>query len=257
MKKILVPISFSEASSNSLRMAVSIAKKHNATISLLHCFTGHSFNREFDFGSLSYEEGIRRKLLEFYNQTTGSDRTVNLKIRTAEGSTADTICSISREYELLILSRNPHFRGEKLNTSVDKISYFITRAWCPVLVLPAREIKHDFFNMEHIWHIEQQKNELELINPALLELKLNPELVNTKSLKQNTFTSPLWKDVVDFTKTHKQAQLDHISETFDDEHIDLLVLINRKARLLKRFLKGDVFGIFSQYNVPILIIQNR
>ncbi|MFY0652632.1 MAG: universal stress protein [Cyclobacteriaceae bacterium] len=56
MKHILCPLDFSETSLNALEFAVSIAKKHEADLSLVYVFTEEYYNKHLTEGVKSYQE---------------------------------------------------------------------------------------------------------------------------------------------------------------------------------------------------------
>jgi hypothetical protein len=60
MKKYtLLPISFSNVK-NTLHYANLIAQQHDTTLKFNALLSGLNYNREYDFGALDYDEGIRK-----------------------------------------------------------------------------------------------------------------------------------------------------------------------------------------------------
>ena len=257
MKNILVPISFSETSKNALNHAYCLAKEHGATLSLLHCYPIQDYNREYDFGKLDYDKGIKQMLVDFYAESIGDNHKQAIKLLIYAGSVSEIISEISHKYELLVLSRRTGFQSKSNKWLSDKISYFITKSLCPVLIISTKRDYYSFTEIKNIWHIQRKDIETDLIKQELLKLEIDSNLVVSKSLQQKTFTSAFWQNIVNYTKNHKDGELKKISESFSDEHIDLLIFVNHKKGIFEKFLKDDVFQIISQFDIPILVLQSK
>lgn len=110
IQDILVPTDFSANSISAFRYAVSVAKKHEAIIHILHCIEpipGIKFNYSDDHGLI--QEGIERlqkDMKKFINTTPDSDLTIKEVIRT--GKAYDQILSYSRDsgISLIVLATN-------------------------------------------------------------------------------------------------------------------------------------------------------
>ena len=253
MKNILVPISFSEASKNALHHASLIAKPSDATISLLHCYVVEEYAREYDFGALDYEKGIKKMLINFYGDNVESENKQPLELLAYPGSVANIINEISSNFDLLVFGRRPSIESKSNNWFSNKIFYFTTRSRCPVLILPAKRDAFTFSEIKNIWHIQRKDNEVDLIKRGLFKLKIDLKLVTSKSLQQETFTSAFWRNIVNYTN-NKDVSLEKISKSFADENIDLLILVNHKKDMFERFLKDDAFQIINQFDIPILVL---
>ncbi|WAC01266.1 universal stress protein [Lacinutrix neustonica] len=257
MKNILLPISFSETSKNALYCANLIAKEHGATLSLLHCYSGYEYNREHDFGALGYDEGVRRMLKTFYTKNISSIERQPIILLACEGSVSDNISEISHEYELLVLSRRTgDLSISKIGFS-DKLFYLTTKSPCPVLLLPSNRAVYSFSEVKNIWHIQRKDIETDLVKLQLLNLNINPNLVKSKSLQQETFLSLFWQNIVNYAKNPIDSELKRITESYASEHIDLLILVNHRKGIFENFLKDDTFRIISQFDIPILVLQSN
>jgi hypothetical protein len=193
-------------------------------------------------------------LKEFYEKHIDNTSGVTYDISTCEGPVSEIISEISPKYDLLVLSRKTGFQSKKNKWFSDKIFHFVTRARCPVLLLPVNTPGFSFNQLETIWHIKRQKNETELINFELARLGIPAEKVTPKSLEQKIFFSAFWQNIVAYTQKHDDAILKKISASYGKDHIDLLVLVNQRKSLFEAFLKEDAFQIISQFDIPILIV---
>jgi len=257
MKNILLPISFSENSKNALHYANSIAKEYGATLSLMHCYSGYEYNREYDFGAFDYDEGIKQMLEDFYTKNIESIDQQPFILLAYEGSVSDYIREISHKYELLVLSKRTGYLSKSKMWFGDKLFYFTIKSRCPVLLLPSKRDIFSFSEVKNIWHIQRKDFEMDLIKRQLLKFKIDSNLVISKSLQQEIFTSAFWRNIVNYTKTHDDSQLKKIYESYSSEHIDLLILVNHRTGMFEKFLKDDTFRIISQLDIPILILQSK
>ena len=257
MKNILVPISFSETSKNALLYANLIAKKHNATITLMHCYSVYTYNREYDFGPLNYNEGIKKMLVEFYTNNIESIDQQPLRVLANEGSVSEYISEISNKYGLLVLSKKMSKLSNSNKWFGDKLFSFATKSSCPVLLLPSKQVVFSFSELKNIWHIQRKDIETDLINRFLLKFKIDPNMVISKSLEQETFTSEFWRNIVSYSKKQEDSQLKIIQESYNGENIDLLILVNHRTGMFEKFLKDNTFQIMSQFDIPILVLQAK
>lgn len=255
MKNILVPISFSETSKNTLSLAISIAKQYGSTLTLLHCYPHEDYNRVYDFGKEAYDVGIKKMLEKFYVQHVNQADRQKFKIITYEGSVSEVISKVSSQYDLLVLSRKIGGPSKSNKWFSDKIFYFTTKARCPVLLLCTKRREFTFSEMKTIWHVKRKANETEIILNKLIPFDINPELIATKSLQQETFVSEFWKNIVAYTKNHSKHTMGDISKSFEAEHLDLILLVNHRKGMFEEFVKDDAFQIISQFDIPILIFQ--
>ena len=257
MKNILLPISFSETSKNALHYANLIAIEYGATLSLMHCYSGYEYNREYDFGALDYDEGIKQMLEDFYAKNIERVDQQPHKLLACEGSISHNISKISHKYELLVLSRRTGYLSKSNKWFSDKLFFLTTKSPCPVLLLPSKPDVFSFSKVKNIWHLQRKDMEMDLIKRQLLAFKIDSNLIISKSLKQEIFTSTFWRNIINYTKTKDDSQLKKIYESYASEHIDLLILVNHKIGLFENFVKEDAFQIISQLDIPILILQSK
>lgn len=251
MKKILIPISFSQSSANSLKKANSLFK--NSELTLLHCYSPDSYNRAYDFETKNYEQGIKELLIDFYKKHI-VNHTSKIRIIASAGSVSESIAQISHRFDLLVMSKKQRKETSGYWLS-DKVFYIASKGHCPVLLLPVFDNSFDFTQCKSIWHIKRKEIETKILNENLPKIDLNPKAVEVKSLEQTTFKSTLWKSILSFTKTHDQALLKKISEANNLEKIDLIILVSHGKDTFQKFMRAEVIQIILQYNIPILVFQ--
>lgn len=255
MKRILVPVSFSETSKNALIHAFSIAREFGGKLSLLHCSPTYEYARQFDFGDEDYETGIRDKLTEFYRNCIKDGGDYLYSRIACFGSVSEFAYRKGPEFDLLVMSRKIGFQSNSNAWLGDKLYTISTEALCPVLITSTQPHGFSFQKAVNIWHIQKNISETELVRDSVQSLGIEPELVITKTLQQESFISLFWQNIVAYTKSHEEELLKEISRSFDKEKIDLLVLVNNRKGMFEIFLKDDVFQIISQFDIPILILQ--
>jgi nucleotide-binding universal stress UspA family protein len=246
MKRILVPISFSRASQNSLCQAALVFSKVQLT--LLHVYPLQQYSRKYDFGKKNYAEGIREKLWEFYLQhIEHPDKKTSLL--TQAGSISEVVDQISDRYDLMVMSRKGPFTDKKL--------FITTMARCPVLIMPITDTPFNFENCEHIWHIKQKETETEVVLGGTTKLGINPAKMEVKSLGQTSFLSTFWKNIVEYEKSHDKKLIEKIDNAHDEEPIDLIVLVDNEKSVFTNFFKSDVIHLFCKYDIPILVFPAK
>jgi nucleotide-binding universal stress UspA family protein len=143
IQNILVPTDFSANSVSAFRYAVSVAKKHEAIIHLLHCIEpipGIKFNYSDDHGLI--QEGIERlqkDMKKFINSIPEPNLTIKEVIRT--GKAYDQILSYSRDsgISLIVLATND-WSGEA-NLMPGKVTEKVTRySKIPVVLITNNDL---------------------------------------------------------------------------------------------------------------------
>lgn len=257
MKKILVPISFSEKSQNALTHAYAIAKQYDVKLDLLHCYPQEDYNREYDFGIENYDKGIRRMLVDFYNQCLKPTEKPKINIITHSGSVSDIIYKISPQYDLVVMKREIGPMQKSNSYFSDKLFYISSKSGCPVLITSTSQKDFSFHKISNIWHIKRKETESKIVQDELVNFGIDSNIVVTKSLVQENFVSIFWKNIITYSKTHNKSLLKDISQSFEEEQIDLLILVNHLKGMFELFMKYDAFQIISQFDIPILIFQNK
>ncbi|GAA5219498.1 universal stress protein [Membranihabitans marinus] len=254
MKNLLLPISFSETSKNALYYGHMIVNEYGSNLTLLHCYSEFKYNREYNFTPFSYDEGIRKKLVEFYNKNIKSNDHRAIRVLTRQGSISDYISEISHRYDLVVLSRKTSPLTKSKRRLADKVYFLTSISNCPVLLMPSKRIDFSFSKIKKIWHIQRMGIENEVVQRETVKFRIEPNLITTKSLQQKNFTSVLWRNIVQYTKTHDETELKIVQESYADENIDLIILVNHRKTVFQKFLKDDTFQIINQFDIPILVL---
>ena len=253
MKRILIPISFSKASKNSLIHADTLY--NNTELTLLHTFPIQKHNRKYSFGKKKYTIGIHNKLIKFYYKHIKVPSN-NTSFLSKPGPASSTVNKISSHYDLLVMSRKKH-PSKKYGYFSAKKLFITTKAHCPVLIMPNSNTPFNFKNCKHIWHIIQGENESSIVDQSCQNLKINPEILESKTLQQTNFLSSLWQNLVNYRNTHDKRLLKKIDEAHEQEPIDLIILVDNEPKLFTDFFKSDIIRIFCKYDIPILVLPSQ
>lgn len=257
MKKILVPISFSENSRQALRLAYKIISDSKGIIHLVHCYPAESYNRPYSFKDVPYEIGIKKMLVQFYNESIPNDGNHKFGQITSQGPVSKIVNQISVNYDLFVVSRSVSFKSKSNRLFGDKLSYISSKANCPVLITTTTLPVKSFSELKNVWFIQKKETEQETLDSFVARWKLNPEVILTKTAQQEKFISSFWRTIVLFSKNHDNSLLKALPQFFSEEHIDMLVLVNQRKGLFEEFIKADIFQVISQFEVPILILPGN
>jgi universal stress protein A len=146
LKKVLVPIDFSECSKKALRYAVPLAKQHGAEISLLYVVPPHYQaveNYGLDYAKL--EEDLRvggqKQLAEWAAKEVRGEVSADTLVRI--GPPAEEIIAVAKKglSDLIVISTHGHtgLRHVFMGSVAEKV---VRHAPCPVLVV--REWEREF-----------------------------------------------------------------------------------------------------------------
>ena len=146
LKKILVPIDFSECSKKALRYAIALAKQHGADIRLLYVVPPHypaAEDNVADYVRLEADlrAGGEKQLAELAAEEVRSE--VHTDTLARIGVPAEQIIAVARKWpsDLIVISTHGHtgLKHVFLGSVAEKI---VRQAPCPVLVV--REWEREF-----------------------------------------------------------------------------------------------------------------
>ena len=148
LKKLLVPIDFSDCSKKALQYAIPLAREYGSEILLLHVVPINYASSEFtSAGYTSIESGMREVGEEKLSQLISSElrETVTIESAVHIGMPAPEIIETARKLpaDLIIISTHGH-TGLKHVLLGSVAEHVVRQAPCPVLVV--REREHEFLN---------------------------------------------------------------------------------------------------------------
>ena len=141
MKKILVPVDFSEVSGNALRFAMEIAKQNGATLDVVHVMAPNGNLDSYLTPELEeVYEGDKTEILKTFIKQAGNCNgncglTINAQI--IEGYPAEKLIELSKDTHLNLMVMGTTGRNNMLEHLFGRISTDVAKnAWCPVLLIP-------------------------------------------------------------------------------------------------------------------------
>ncbi len=254
MKRILIPINFSELSANSLRYAHDLSKHLGMKLTLVHIYPEEDFNLKYDFGEADYDAGIIEKLKSFYEKNC-SKELGDVQFLALEGAVNDEIIAISHNFELIVLTGR--VTGNAFERFWGKRSSIIaSEAKCPVLMIPEGVV---YSNWEKIWHILRNSNEPSILRPFFYRFKIDSQQIQIKSFSQKTYTSSFWKMMVNFwSKVELDKSFDEqIKVAKSKEKIDIIILVSHQKDTFRKFLNDAAKHSFFKFGIPVLIFQEK
>ncbi|MGD1046190.1 MAG: universal stress protein [Bacteroidota bacterium] len=148
IRRILVPIDFSEHSKNALKYAIPFAEKFKASIDLIYVVEPTIYPADFSFGQIGFpnvEEELRTRgsnELEHLVKKEIADKVVSRKIvRTGKPFYEINQYALEENMSLIIIATHGHTGMEHIlfGSTAEKV---VRKAPCPVLVVRAGE--HEF-----------------------------------------------------------------------------------------------------------------
>jgi universal stress protein A len=143
LKRILVPMDFSECAKKALRYAIPLARQHNAAITLLYVVVPSSYvGGEFGRSDYGFQADLRSSAEKDLARLAAEEvkNEVGIHTRVRSGSPAAEILELSRQLpaDLIVISThgNTGLTHMFLGSVAEQV---IRRAPCPVLVVREQE----------------------------------------------------------------------------------------------------------------------
>jgi nucleotide-binding universal stress UspA family protein len=274
IEKILVPVDFSNNSMNALQTAVSLAKKNNANIKLLHVI-----DEDYHFSNLETIKGRSdadiyiKAITRLANSVKKSDM-INCDFSVVEGSITGNILREAAGYQadIIIMGKNGN-AGSRKNYA-GSVSYQITKkSGIPVLIIPAGktydsfrdvifpsrplisvldkyEMIEDFISDQNAaLHIQNLRNpdhaeEVHIISHLTEIIKSKAEKKGLNAQFEYFFENGRFADFI----------IEKISDK--DAPFDLLIITAEIDRRVKDFHIGNyALTLINQSPVPVLVLR--
>jgi nucleotide-binding universal stress UspA family protein len=146
LKKILVPIDFSDCSKKALQYAVPFAKQFNASMIFLHVVPIHyALGREAEFAGTPIEEDSQNKIRDQLTTLVQdiAPGEIPMKIEVRRGAPSVEIVNVAKKMDVDVIVMSTHGHTGRIHAFIGSVAGDIVRlAPCPVLVV--RENEHEF-----------------------------------------------------------------------------------------------------------------
>ncbi len=289
VRRILVPVDFSDFSRNACLYALNLAQKLKAEIKVLHVYyapivdlvpitDAYSIQVDMDINLREMEQGARKGLVEFVRdirQYAAGKGMEGIKIGYSlrEGITEDEIARMAEDYKPGIIVLGTKGKGEKQSDIIGSVVYrVLDRTRVPVLAIPehcaydaSKEVKNiayatDFDDGDFV--------AIRRLLSIVSEFKVEIHCVHLSKDAKKTWDEVRMENLREyFGKVRKKLKVhchllegeDSIKEVADfaaEHKIDLFSMINRKRGLLARlFNPGITRKLIHQSSIPLLIFR--
>ncbi|MET0299711.1 MAG: universal stress protein [Flavitalea sp.] len=274
MKKILVPVDFSDTSKNAARFAVqATAKVPAASIILYHVYD--KITAGSDGTPLSDDNNDKKKVLELALQTLKGELEELSPVRidyVAEqgGSLVETIKKHVRHnaIDIVIMGITGATKLEQIFMGSNSLN-MAREAVCPVIIVPPdaqyKQIKNvlfasDFKNVESTTPKAQLKSVLDLFQPDLHIVNVDDEhyveLTEEYRVQRNKLETMFADYNPQFYFIRFYDFLDAISSFTADKNIDLILTVPRKHGFLTNIFKTSHTKKLAYHShVPIVAVH--
>lgn len=285
MKKILVPIDFSEHTETVCQFALEIAKKNGGEIRLFHAyfdyviFAGSSFPYSVDINELFNQEMMikvrddaRADILKL--ETDLIARLLNENVTNVHvvhtltgGIPEEEIINISETYEPDLIVMGTRGKGEKDILTGKISSKVVQNAKCRILTVPREADYHGFDNMlyatdfdgEDVYDLQRLIDLLINYNPVIHCVHFNfdndhgADEQKMDALKSHFREKTLGGRLI-FKVIEDEDLLQGINNYVTENKIDIIAVVNHRKSFLKRlFTKDHTRELLFHSDLPLYI----
>ena len=270
MKKIIVPIDFTETSDNAISYALNLSKSYNSVVKLMHAYHPSPIVSEGTYVNPEIQTIHKNKLLKFtenLNQKwVGDDDSPIIGSDFRIGFAKDEIQTMSEDNPnawIVMGSSNTsnvveHIFGS-VSTAIAKGSH------CPVFIVPPEATfkplkKIAFCSSEDSLDMKAMDELLELASPFKSEIHIvhveeknkHYEAYDILNVLKNKYPSHLIK----FTALEGTDKIDAINNYCQDNDINLLAMLRRKRSIVKDlFHKSFTKKMTITTLIPLFILH--
>lgn len=289
IRRILVPVDFSDYSRNACLYALSLASKYMADMKIIHVYyapivdlvpitDAYSIQIDMDINLRELESAAKRDLLSFVGdiKTAAVERgfgDIKIGYSLREGIAEDEIARAAREYKPGIIILGSKGKGERERDIIGSVVYrLLDRTNVPVLAIPeksafsaAPSVKNivyatDFDDSDYV-AIRRLLSILSAFDVQIHCIHVSKELNKTWDKVKMGALKDYFKEVHKGLNVycHLLEGKDMVKEleTFCKTHdVDLISLANRKRSIIsKLFNPGLTRKLLYQSELPLLIFR--
>lgn len=256
MKKILVPVDFSQVSFEAAEVAAQLAREHGAWLYILHI-------NQLEEELLELESKMNTFLAHpIFNKT--NTQTIIQKTL-IEG----TIVNTAKEYKVdLIVMGSCGLNKSKLGKVGSNTERVVRMSPIPVLIIKER---NEFFKLRKAVFASNFYGEMDkaferlstIINKDTIELHLL-KVITPKNFENTSYTIKLMSDFIEANSIingekhiiNHESKEEGILEFVNTHNPDVLVLATHGRKGLSHMLLGDLSGeVFNRTNTPVLSVK--
>lgn len=273
IKRILIPVDFSDTSMLALDHAVNLAKIENAKVYLLHVLTAGSYNTMLsglfsDGSDTKIKDAVSSKLNSIANDYK-SKSGIEFEIVLSEGKVASQVVDIAHDLEVDIIVMGTHGVSGVEEFFIGSNAYrVVTSAMCPVLTVQSHAKTLGFKKI--LLPLDSSKNTRDKVSQAAKLAKSFDATIAIKMLitsnhedEKNIFNLKL-KQTQDFLDHHG---IKHTSEFINGDDIadmtieaankekaDLIIILTEQEASTGLFMGKYAQRIVNHAKIPILAV---
>jgi nucleotide-binding universal stress UspA family protein len=288
IRKILVPVDFSEFSKNACIYALNLARIYKAEIKILHVFyapivdlvpitDAYSIQIDMDINIRELESNAKKELVDFVNniRQIAADKgmeKVKISYALTEGIVEDEIIKTANEYKTGIVVLGSKGKGEKQSDIIGSVAYrVIDKSKTPVLVIPGNVVFDDKKEQEIkslAYATEFEEDDYKAIRRLLSivsPFKVKIHCVHISKDALNTLDTVKMDNLLDYFKKVSpkvtvechllsgEDKLVALEEFAKKKKIDLIAMASRKRGIIARLFNPDLSKkIIYEGNIPLL-----
>lgn len=289
IRRILVPVDFSDFSKTACIYALKLAKKYNADVKILHVFyapivdlvpitDAYSIQVDMDINLREMEDQAKRKLVEFVSEIRDiafkegqKDTKVSYSLR--EGIVEDEVAAMARVYKPGIIVMGTKGKGEKQSDIIGSVVYRVSdKARIPVLAIPEKANLEQFTDVQNIVYAtdfdEKDYIAIRMLIYIVSAFNVKIHCVHISKGAEDKWESAKMQSLKQyFEQISKDVQIEcsfikgdnpvaNLESFCEMNEIDIIALTHRKRGLLQRMFKpGLTKKLIHSGNLPLLIFR--
>lgn len=289
IRRILVPVDFSDHSKSACLYALNLASKFDAEIKILHVYyapivdlvpitDAYSIQVDMDINLREMEAAARKSLNAFVaeiRKAAAGQGMEGLRIGYSlrEGIVEDEIARVARDYKPGIIVLGTRGKGEKQSDIIGSVVYkVLDRTRVPVLAIPVHSSYDTGGEVKNIVYATDFDDSDYVAIRRLIQIvsafRVKIHCIHVSKDRKKTWENVKMEALKDyFKKVHKGLKVEcHLlegedlmqkAEEFSGTHkIDLFAFTNRKRGLISRLFLPDITRkMISQSRIPLLIFR--
>ena len=277
MKKILVPIDFSECSLNAFFYAKAFASTLGFSLKIIHIYSGEYSSPDLylPITEVSRKEELNKRLLDFVN-TLPKKETEHLVLENLEIETklilaldpARQIETLTKDSEVAMVIIGTSGTSNIIDKLLGSVSSFVAQhAHCPVVLIPKGLEFNLFKNILYASNYESvDKNMIQpiidfgSIFKSTLHFVHVEEKDNYERIENTIFDKLFEKGDPTFSfnivNIRNHPVMEGLNQYAEENDIDLMVLVNRQRSYLDNFLQKSLTKkMASNTSIPLMIFH--
>jgi nucleotide-binding universal stress UspA family protein len=289
LRRILVPVDFSDYSKNACFYALNLASKQQAEIKILHVYyapiidlvpitDAYSIQVDMDINLREIESAARKNLSEFVSSIRKAARDkgfgdIKIGYSLREGIAEDQIAQVARDYKPGVIVLGTRGKGEQHSDIIGSVVYrLFGRTAVPVLAIPENSQYDASAQVKNIVYATDFDDSDYLAIRRLMGIlsgfKVKIYCVHVAKEGQNTWDHAKMNSLEEyFKKVHTGTSVTckllegndtivELEEFTKANQIDLITLSNRKRNLISRlFNPGITRKLIHQSSIPLLVFR--